>query len=255
LPRLAIDMPVAIFILCLLVPGFSFHEAGWKRIGSAIALAWLAGSCVFLLFLGYAAANAAFGLMMSLHVSSVLHLLNRLAPGMGILRRLVLSLAVLFVVGQLIYAAGLHWFENHLFMPLQTGGKVYVVNRLRSVETLRAGDLVAFYAERTTLDRVYIREGYVLDRILAGPRDEVQFGSGQFRVNGVAATSKEMMPHSHSLIIPEKTWLIWPSLTTITRNNVGEDAMARSVLRMALVSREQIIGKPFHHWFWRDQTR
>jgi len=255
LPRLRIEIPAGIFLLCVLLPGFSFYEAGWKRIGQAVVLAWLAAACVFLLFLGYVTANVAFGLMMSMHVSSVLHLLNRALPGMNVPRRLGMSLAVLFVVGQLIYAAGLSWFQNHLFMPLQSGGKVCVVNRLRPIDAVRTGDLVACHAEVTALDGVYIREGYLLDRILAGPGDEVQFDAIEFRVNGVPSARRELMPRSGWVIVPEKTWLVWPTLTTVTRNNVSEDAIAKSVLRMALVSREQIIGPPFHHWFWRDQTK
>lgn len=255
LPRLGIEIPAGRFLLCVLLPGFSFCDAGWKRIGQAAALAWLAAACVFLLFLGYVTANVAFGLMMSMHVSSVLHLLNRALPGMSVPRRLGMSLAVLFVIGQLIYAAGLSWFQSHLFMPLQSGGKVYVVNRLRSIDAVRVGDLVACDAERTAFGGVYIREGYLLDRILAGPGDEVQFDPTHFRVNGVPATRRAMMPASGGVVVPEKTWLVWPSLTTVTRNNVGEDAIAKSVLHLALVSREQIIGKPFHHWFWHDQTK
>jgi hypothetical protein len=190
-----------------------------------------------------------------MHVSSILHLLNRISPGISVLRRLGMSLAVLFVVAQLVYGTGLKWFQNHLFMPLESDGKVYVVSRLHSIDALRVGDLVACHVERTGVAGVYIREGYVLDRILAAPGDEVQFDSSQFRVNERSAARRAMMPTSGSVVVPQKTWLVWPSLTTVTRNNVGEDAIASSVLRMALVPRSQIIGKPFHHWFWRDQTK
>jgi hypothetical protein len=56
------------------------------------------------------------------------------------------------------------------------------------------------------------------------------------------------------LVLPEKTWLIWPSLRTVTRYNASEYDIGKTVLRMAQVHREQIIGKPFRHWFWREQT-
>jgi len=255
LPRLGIEISAPRFLFCVLIPGFSFYHAGWKRIGQATALAWLTAACLFILLLGYNTSNVAFGLMMSMHVSSVLHLLNRALPGKNVLGRLAMSLAVLFVIGQLIYATGLNWFQNHLFMPLRSGEKVYVVNRLRSIDTLRPGDLVALHSERIGLSGVYIREGYLLDRILAGPGDDVQFEAHSFRVNGAPAARLDLMPSSGSVLVPEKTWLVWPTLDTIARNNVGEDAIAKSVLRMALVPREKIIGKPFKRWFWRDQTQ
>ncbi len=255
LPRLAIAISAPKFLLCVLLPGFSFYKAGWRRIGQAIAFAWFAAACTFLLFIGYTMANVAFGLMMSMHVSSVVHLLNRAAPGASVVRRLGLSLAVLFVVGQLIYATGLLWLQSHLFMPLRSGDKVYVINRLRSIDTLRAGEFVAFHSERIGVNGVYIREGYLLDRILAAPGDEVQFSSTEFRVNGMAASRRDLMPGSGNMVVPEKTWLVWPSLTTVTRNNVGERAVATAVLHMALVPREKIIGKPFRRWFWREQVQ
>jgi len=254
LPKLAIEISGARILLCLLLPGFSFHDAGWKRWARIIAASWLAAGFVFLLWLGYSAANVAFGLMMSLHVSSVVHFLNRVAPGISVWRRLVLSLGVLFVVGTLVYATGLKWLQNQMFMPLQTADKVYVVNRLAPTETLRRGDWVAFHSERVGGGGIYIQEGYVLDRILAGPGDEVEFTAADFRVNRVPREKLPLMPSNERLVLPQNNWLIWPSLRTVTRNNIAEDAIARSVLQMATVRREQIIGRPFRRWFWRDQT-
>ena len=207
------------------------------------------------MWLGYAAANVAFGLMMSMHVSSIIHFLNRVSPGMALLRRLVLSLAVLFVVGQLVYATGLRWFQNHLFMPLSRHEKVYVVNPRAALGELRRGDLVAIHTERTGGAGVWIREGYSLDKVLALPGDRVTFEHNQFRVNDTVEARRPMMPTEGSLTLEEKTWLVWPTLTTVARNNVGDDAIAGAVLRMAQVHREQMIGKPYRRWFWRDQTK
>jgi hypothetical protein len=253
-PNLAIETTLGRSLLCLALPGFSFCDAGWKWIGRAFAAAWIAAGGVFLVWLGHRTANMAFALMMSLHVSSVLHFLNRAAPGLSVWRRLVLSLAVLFVVGEMVYATGLHWLQDHLFMPLEVRGKICVVNRLAVLGTLHRGEWVAYHSERLGVRGVYIREGYVLDRILAGPGDVVEFNATDFRVNGIAQQKLSFMPADERLVLPEKTWLIWPSLHTVTRNNVSESAISQSVLKMATVRRDQMIGKPFRRWFWRRQS-
>jgi hypothetical protein len=63
------------------------------------------------------------------------------------------------------------------------------------------------------------------------------------------------MPSHGALTMAEKTWLVWPSLRTVQRNNVSQDDIASTVLQMARVRHEQMIGKPYRRWFWRDQTK
>jgi type IV secretory pathway protease TraF len=114
---------------------------------------------------------------------------------------------------------------------------------------------VAFHAERIGYGNIWIREGYLLDRILAEPHDEVEFTASAVRIKGVASPRLPLMLSQGSLVMPEKTWLVWPSLRTVTRYNANEYDVGKSVLQMAQVRREQIVGKPFRRWFWRDQTQ
>ena len=102
--------------------------------------------------------------------------------------------------------------------------------------------------------QVRIHDGYLLDRIIAVPGDEIAFEPDEFLVDGARYPSLRLMPTSGRLVLREKTWLIWPSLRKITRNNVSDETIAASVLQLAMVSRDQIIGKPFHYWFFRKQT-
>ena len=254
LSKLAIETTLGRMLFCLLVPGFSFCDAGWKWLGRTVAISWGIAACIFFIWLGYLTANFAFGLMMSLHVSSIIHFLNRAAPGISVWRRVGLSLAVLFVVGTLVYRTGLNWLQDHLFVPLEVGDKVYVVNRLAPLDTLHRGDWIAFHSQHVGGDGIYIQEGYVLDRILAGPGDEIEFTVSDYRVNGAVQQKLRLMPANGQLFLSKETWLIWPSLKTVTRNNVTEESMAKTVLQIATVKREQIIGKPFNRWFWREQT-
>src|SRR5436190_21397028 len=114
---------------------------------------------------------------------------------MTCLRRLGYSLAVLFVVGQLIYATGLRLFQRHLFMPLRWNERVYVVNPRARIGDLHRGDLVAVHTDRIFgEDRVSIREGYSLDKVLALPGDDVSFHREGIRVNDTADVRKPMMP-------------------------------------------------------------
>jgi hypothetical protein len=241
------------FALGLAVPGFSFLDAGWKTLGKATMLAWVMAALVFLLWLGYGVSTFAFGLMMSMHVSSILYLHNRCSPGMRIVRRLVFSLSWLFVVGQLVYASALRLCHNCLFVPLRVGEKVYVINRWRNPQSFRRGDFVACHAEASAFGNVRIRGGYILDKILAGPRDHLEFTQGGYAVNGVQSRSLAFMPASGTTVLPPRTWFIWPSLETVVNVNADPNVVSAAVLQMAMVRREQVIGKPFKWWFWRKQ--
>src|SRR4026208_2340256 len=59
------------FALSLAVPGYSFLDAGWKTLGKVTMLVWVLAALVFLAWLGHSASTFAFGLMMSMHVSSI----------------------------------------------------------------------------------------------------------------------------------------------------------------------------------------
>jgi len=113
---------------------------------------------------------------------------------------------------------------------------------------------VAYHSEGAGEVAIRIRGGYLLDRVIAGPEDQIGIHWCELLVNGVPFARLRLMPVVGSLRVPEKTWLIWPSLHTVTRNNVGDDVIAGSVLGMAMVPPEGIIGRPFGRWFWRKQN-
>jgi len=242
------------FVVGFVVPGFSFLDAGWKTLGRSIMLAWVVAVLVFLIWLGYNISTFAFGLMMSMHVSSILYLHNRTFPGMRVLKRLVFSLALLFVVGQLVYASALKFCHNRVFMPLRVGEKVYVINRLHDAQNLRRGDFVACSAKAASFGNVRIRNGYILDKVIAGPRDHIEFNGNGYAVNGVQSQSLPFMPASGTIVLSQRTWLIWPSLETVVNVNVDPRSVSAAVLDMAMIRRDQVIGKPFKRWFWRRQV-
>ena len=242
------------FALGLALPGFAFLDAGWKTLGKTTLLAWVVAALIFLIWLGYGVSTFAFGLMMSMHVSSILYLHNRAFPGMRVLKRLAFSLALLFVVGQLVYASALKFCHNYLFMPLRVGDKVYVINRLHDVQILRRGDFVACYAEGAGSQGIRIRDGYILDKVIARPGDHVEFSGNLYSVNGIQSPSLALMPVSGTTVLPHRTWMVWPALEIVVNVNVDPRSVSALVLQMAMIGRDQVIGKPFKWWFWRRQV-
>jgi hypothetical protein len=237
-------------VWCLLLPGYSFRDAGWPRLGRYILYLWIIALLLFLGCLGYAPANWAFAVMLSLHVTSVMYLVNRTSPEMSIWRRLVVGLAALFLIGQVLYGIPLRW----TILPLQHGGDVFVVYRMPAWAAVKRGELVAYHTQGA-YGTVRVHDGYVLSRVLARPGDTVTFDNANFRVNDGPATQRlDWMPRAGSVTLAENRWLIWPELDTLRHVNVTEDQIARAVLHVAEVRRAEIIGKPFRRWFWREQT-
>ena len=253
LPRPAIPVTFRQLVFNLAVPGYAFVQAGWPRIGMAVAAGWVVAALVFLVWLGYAAANIAFGLMMSLHVSSILHFLNRVGPGLSVWRRLGFSLVVLFVVGNLLYASGLRWMQSHLFLPLRADGQVYVIHPRVRPTALQRGDWVACESKGGGYANVNIHSGYLLGPVLALPGDVIEFGADEFQVDGTTGQRQPLMPSGGRLTLDEKSWLVWPALRTVTRYNASQQDIERAVLQMAQIRREQMIGQPYRRWFWRQQ--
>ena len=255
LPRSAIPVTFRQLVFNLTLPGYAFARAGWPRIGVALAAVWAVAGLVFLMWLGYAVANIAFGLMMSLHVSSILQFLNRVGPGLSVWRRLGFSLVVLFVVGNLIYASGLRWIQSHLFLPLQTEGKVYVINPRVKPAALQHGDWVACESPGGRYANVTIHSGYLLGPVLALPGETIQFGADEFQVNDTHGQRRPLMPAGGNLTLDGKTWLVWPALRTVTRYNASQSDIERAVLNMAQIRHEEMIGQPYRRWFWREQIK
>jgi hypothetical protein len=243
-----------VFFVSLALPGFSFWASGRKTVGQVAMGVYALTILIFLIWLGYPLANLVFGLMISLHVSSIIFLLNHWLSELSLVRRLLISLAILFVVSRLIYIPTLDLMEKHLAMPLRVRDRVVVANTMLGNQSIKRGDWVAYHFIGGSGHGVRIRDGYGLDPVLGMPGDRVRFGSTRFEVNGKTFTRLAHMPAKGELVVPEKQWFIWPSLDTVTQRNVAEESISEAVLGSALIPKEQFIGKPFRHWFWRQQA-
>src|SRR5690349_16210193 len=89
--------------LGLLLPGFAFVASGQRMIGRAIYGSYALATVVFIIWLGYPISSFALGLMISLHVSSVLYLAGRQLRGLDFRRRVLLSMTIFSLVYLCIY--------------------------------------------------------------------------------------------------------------------------------------------------------
>lgn len=236
----------------LLVPGLGvyFRSRIWGRT-LLICCALLA--MTFLVALGYPLGNIAFGLLLSIHVSSFTYYCSPWLNSETLVRRMLVALMLTFCLGALIYFPIRNTLQNHYFLPLRFENQV-IVMRKTVVAEVKPGDFIAYQLEPISEEGVYVHGGTTGGRILASAGDRVEFNKMTFSVNGVKQLRLPHMPVSGDMVVPEKCWFIWPNLAMVGgHGNVSEATISYYVLQMATVSQHQFIGKPFKSWFGRPQ--
>jgi len=127
-------------IASLLVPGLAIYLRDPGRSGKA-ALAVCAGLfLVFVAFIGFPFANAAFTLLLSIHVVGVIAYCKPLLAGAQWISRLVISLLLCVVTIALIYVPLPNLLEQRWLVPLRLHGHVVVVHRLHSPGVIHRGE-------------------------------------------------------------------------------------------------------------------
>ncbi len=240
-------------VLSLIVPGYSFYALRRPKIGHAIQLGYGWSALVFVVWLGYAVANLALGLMIALHVISIFFLVRAWEMDWSFRSRLVLALGTLLLVGLGVYLPLRRQIERHLIMPFRVGNRVVVVNTLKRPSAIQRGDWIAYKIDRYYEDSVFIPANYALGRIQGVAGDRVRITPADFQVNGRAAPRLAHMPAEGEYTVPEKHWFIWPDLS-ISGHGVDEGHIVRAFAQNALVPETQFVGRPFQRWFWRRQS-
>ncbi|MDR3460270.1 MAG: hypothetical protein P4N60_22810 [Verrucomicrobiae bacterium] len=264
--RLALDrlafpsqMTIPGLLAGFLVPGLAVYLRGPRIWGQAAMAACLALFLVFIIWLGYPAANLAFGLMLSVHATGVVYYCGPLLAYEPFRSRLSFTLLVLLVIGLLVYLPARSVIQNYWLTPLRLNGQVVIVELNAHVRDIHRGSLVAYQlhdderGEAHHGGAVRVRAGMGLGTVLAVAGDEVTFSTNLFSVNGVTHTNLSYMPVSGELIVAENHWFIWPSLDISGHGNVGAGNITAVMLDMANVSETQFYGKPFARWFGRKQ--
>jgi hypothetical protein len=251
--HLPAGMATRAFLAGLLIPGYAFVVRGERLIGRVVMLSYGLLAAVFIIWLGYPIANIGFGLMLSLHVSSVIFLLNPWLADARIPFRLLTGLALLVFVGGGLYAPIRRQVETNWLMPLRINQNVVIVQTFSSSASVKRGDWVAYKLEDERGTGLYSRAGLGLRPVLAVAGAQVRFTDQSYVVNGVSLPRLPHMPTTGELTVPEKNWFIWPDFAISNRGNIAEANISAAMLRLAMVAEVQFVGKPLKRWFWRRQ--
>lgn len=241
------------FVAALLVPGLAFRLRRERVIAQAVMAAYALLAAVFVIWLGYPAGNIAFGLMLSLHASSILFLCSPWLARARFIFRLLFGVAVLVVVGMLFYAPIRRQIENHWLMPLRLHGRVVIVQTFSPAAAVARGDWVAYRMEGLSMPGLFMRDSLGLRPVLGFPGDHIRFTPTACEVNGVSTPRLPQMPGSGESVVPENHWFIWPELAITVRGNAAATTAEAAFLRMSDVDQTQFVGKPLRRWFWRRQ--
>ena len=232
-------------MLGLVLPGWAFLWTGQRKLGVVLGTAYCLSAVVFFVWVGYPVSNFAMTVMISIHAGSIL----RIQESVGLLKRIVSSLAIFLGLAGLAYIPLLGWIEGHGLMPLRIEDRVIVIRTGRSHPPIRRGDWIAYRLERFSRNEIVVQGGCTLGRVLALPGDEVAFRPDDILVNGQSWPRQAYMPTNGTMQVQQHCWFIWPRL-----NSNGAGAVADAMMRLAIVPETSYVGVPFRRWLWRRQT-
>ena len=257
--HLPAGVSAAKFLLSLIVPSYAFFVNGRRTLGWSFLTVYCAATIVFVVALGYQIGSIGYGLMISVHASSIIFLEGYwLRNQCEFPARLVLAGLTLLVVWLGIYAQIIGFTERHLIMPLRVRGNVVIIHRMTAPGEIKRGDQVMYSLDATHNDlvhneAVYVRSGFGWGAVLAVAGDLVEFSTNKFTVAGEAHKLLPHMPQSGELVVPETNWFIWPEFEMGGRGNVGEAQISAMMMQLAIVPEHEFVGRPFKRWFGRHQ--
>ena len=254
-----LDFPLGLrnALLSFVIPGFVFRAFGYQLVGKIAMMGCGLGSLIFFVWLGSHAANLSFALILSLHVTSISFLLVRMQPGLSFTFRILTTLC-LFLALTSVYGFFQRKFSE-VFIPMRIGSNVVVV-KAAPARNIHRGEWIAhrigtgsqLFQNASFHGAIQIRNGYGLDRVVAGPGDVVRFRPEDFQVNDQTFPRGNHMPTNGEIVVSEKQWFAWPQFA-LQNNNIPEVEISNVMLAYSIISEEQFVGKPFKRWFGRRQ--
>jgi hypothetical protein len=243
------------------VPGLALYLRSPGASGKAALGVCALLLLIFFAFLGFPAGNAAFTLLLSIHVVGFVAYCKPLLAGSPWPSRLIAAFLLSVATIVIVYLPSQYWLEHHLVVPLQVRGHVVVVRCLRSPGVIRRGDWIAFRVDSgreyfnggNAHGNVIIEDGIGMAPVLAVSGDHIEFTPESVSVNGVAQPRQLNMPTSGEWTVPENCLFAWTDLAIHGHGGVPTALIAEAAIQTATVHREQIIGKAFKHWFGRRQ--
>lgn len=265
--RLALDrlvMPRAMKIgelaMGFLVPGLAVYFRGPKLWGRVALWSCFGLFLTYVVWLGYAVANIAFGLLISIHCTGLVYYCGPLMAKEPFRSRIAFTLLVLMAMMLLLYWPARNLIQQHFLMPLRMNGHVIVVRHIFHPNHIQRGDWVAYAFDQNGVGdnyhggTVWLRDGISLGPVLALPGDTVTFSTNSFSVNGILHTNLPHMPTTGGITVAENHWFIWPNLDISGHGNVGEARITSALLGLSNVPESNFFGKPLNRWLWRKQV-
>src|SRR5205085_3020731 len=114
------------FLLSIGLPSFSFRALGRPVLGRFFLGAYILAALTFFAALGYFAGNIAYGILISIHATSIVFLEGLWLSGYRLRTRVIAAILTLVAVWALIYAPVTRYLQHHWFMPLRVGDHVVV---------------------------------------------------------------------------------------------------------------------------------
>ena len=240
------------FLASCIIPGLAFGIAGRRIIAWAAVLAY--GGCLLLLAirLGHPEATFAFGMMISIHTSSVLFAIERTSPVPLILsQRTCYAMGLVLFMGVAIYFPMRRYVMDHWALPISVKGRIIVVRPSRS--RIDRGDWVVYRMQPRSGAGVNIAGGIAYAHLIAMSGDQLRFTPFYVMVNETFPDQIQPdMPVHGEPVVPEKRCFIWPDLAIPARGG-GGSMVSDLKMQMAEVPENDVIGKPYTRWFWRKQ--
>ncbi len=245
------------WLLSLLIPGYAYAIYGRRLLASLILASWCGGLLIFLIFLGHPLLSGwGLGILASAHSSGQGFLVTQdwdpESEPMTLGDRIGLPLAFWFGCLVLIYWPSGQLFQTHVARPIFWEGRLLILQAWTRPESLRRGEHVGVRIKARYEGPVRIREGISFGPVLGLPGDRLEFTPETNRANGQILARPPGLLTEGNVEVPANTWYVWPALTARVQNVELNDV--NQVYRdMAFVARENLLGRPFAHWFFRPQ--
>jgi hypothetical protein len=209
-------------------PGLAVYLRGPRRWGRVAMAGCVLLFLIFIVWLGYPAANFAFGLMLSIHTTGLVYYCSPWLVHEAFRSRIFFTIGTMLALGLFFYAPLRSIIQNHWLLPLQVGGRVMVVSVRTSPESLKRGDWAAFRSSPNGGGEA----GFVLGPVMGLGGD-----------------------HVDSLEVPENEWLVRAEFVRYySHDPFGIFATQGGIAQqMVIVSRPDFVGRPFNRWFFRKQ--
>ena len=240
-------------LLGLVLPGWALLWSRRPKLGVILGTAYCLAAPVFLIWRGYTISNMALMLMITIHAGGIL----RIESSTALWMRCFTSFLVFFALAALIYAPLINLMERHWFVALRVGNHVVAIQTGGQYKIHR-GDWIAYRIgtdfRRYHATPVVVMGGYSLGRVLAVAGDKIEFQPDRVLVNGEAHQRGSHMPTKETFQVPERCSFIWPEMGISGHGDTDPGQIERTLLELAMVPEQNVVGVPYRRWFWRKQV-